>query len=271
VNRRNVPAGIASAVWLIVVAFPIYVIVVTSLRPADAYLSGGVLSLPRSLSLDNYERALRLGLSGFLANSAVVAVATMALTLACALPAAYCIVRNRSRLVRTGLSLFLLGLAIPAQAVIVPVYLIITRMHLYDSPTAIVLPTAAFSLPLAIVVLTSSLRDIPTELYESMQLDGAGNGLIFRRLVLPLSRPGLITVGIVAGLNAWNGILFPLVLTQSARARVVPLGLWNFQNEHGTDVPGLMAAVVLSALPMLLLYLVGRRYLLRGLAAGFGR
>jgi raffinose/stachyose/melibiose transport system permease protein/xylobiose transport system permease protein len=89
--------------------------------------------------------------------------------------------------------------------------------------------------------------------------------------VLPLSRPGLITVGIVAGLNAWNGILFPLVLTQSSRWRVLPLGLWNFQGQHGTDVPGLMAAVVLSALPMLALYLFGRRHLLRGLAAGFGR
>ncbi|GIL30525.1 carbohydrate ABC transporter permease [Actinocatenispora comari] len=270
-GRARVPAAVALVLWLLVVAIPVYFIVVTSLRPADAYLSHGALPVPTDLSLDNYGRALRLGFSGFLRNSAIVTVATIALTLGAALPAAYAIVRNRSRLVRAGLSVFLFGLAIPAQAVIVPVYLIITRLKLYDSLTAIVLPTAAFSLPLAIVVLTSSLRDIPDELYQSMELDGAGNGRVFLRLVLPLSRPGLITVGIVSGLNAWNGILFPLVLTQSSRWRVLPLGLWNFQGQHGTDVPGLMAAVVLSALPMLALYLFGRRHLLRGLAAGFGR
>jgi xylobiose transport system permease protein len=124
---------------------------------------------------------------------------------------------------------------------------------------------------MAVLVLTSALRDVPNELYEAMTVDGAGPALIFRRLVVPLSRPALASVGIFAGLNAWNGILFPLVLTQSPDQRVLPLGLWNFQSQYGTDVPGLLAAVVLSALPVLALYLFGRRQLLSGLSAGFGK
>lgn len=269
--RRNIPAGAASALWLAVVAVPVYYIVVTGFRTQQSYIDAGPLDLPRDLTLANYTGLFGLGFATFLLNSILVALGTVALVLAVALPAAYAIVRNPSRTVRSAFNVFLLGLAVPAQAVIVPIYLIITRLHMYDTLPAVILPTAAFSLPIAIVVLTSSLRDIPGELYEAMTVDGATAGRVFGRLVLPLARPGLTSVGIFVGLGAWNGFLFPLVLTQSAQERVLPLGLWNFQNQYGTNVPGLMAAVVLSALPVLALYLFGRRHLLSGLAAGFGK
>ncbi|WP_238008691.1 carbohydrate ABC transporter permease [Dactylosporangium sp. AC04546] len=270
-RRPNIPAAIAAAIWLAIVAVPIYYVVVTGFRSQDEYIAQGPLDLPRSPTLDNFTALFDLGFTTFLLNSVLVAAGTIALVLVVALPAAYAIVRNPSRLLRTAFNVFLLGLAVPAQAVIVPVYLIITRLRLYDTLLAVVLPTAAFSLPIAIVVLTSTLRDIPGELYEAMTVDGATPRRIFSQLVLPLARPGLVSVGIFVGLGAWNGFLFPLVLTQSQEQRVLPLGLWNFQNQYGTNVPGLMAAVVLSALPVLTLYLFGRRHLLSGLAAGFGK
>ncbi|MCY1143753.1 carbohydrate ABC transporter permease [Actinoplanes sp. Pm04-4] len=268
---RNLPAGILSAIWLVIVAVPIYYIVVTGFRSQDAYVEQGPLDLPSNPTLDNFTALFGLGFPTYLGNSLLVTAGTVALVLALALPAAYAIVRNPSRKVKLSFSVFLLGLAVPAQAVIVPIYLIITRLELYDTLRAVILPTAAFSLPIAIVVLTSTLRDIPNELYEAMTVDGADSRRVFRTLVLPLSRPGLVSVGIFVGLNAWNGFLFPLVLTQSDERRVMTLGLWNFQSQFGTNVPGLMAAVVLSTLPVLALYLFGRRHLLSGLAAGFGK
>ena len=270
-GRANPVAGAAAAAWLVVVAVPVTFIVLSSLRRQQDYLTAGAITLPSHPGADNYRTVWRLGFGHFLANSAVVTAATVVLVLGTALPAAYGIVRGTSRAVRVGFSLFLVGLAIPAQAVVIPIYYLVTRVHLYDSLTAIVLPTAAFSLPTAIVVLTSTLRDIPADLHEAMTLDGAGAARTFLRLVVPLSVPGLATVGIFSGLNAWNGFLFPLVLTQSTQQRVLPLGLWGFQNQYGTDVPGLMAAVVVSAAPVLVLYLIGRRHLLRGLSAGFGK
>nr|WP_245930444.1 carbohydrate ABC transporter permease [Allonocardiopsis opalescens] len=263
-------AGLGSVIWLALVAVPLYYLVLTSLRGEDNYLSQGALAWS-GLTLGNYGDALRLGFLGYALNSIVVTGATILLVLGLALPAAYAIVRGESRAVRIAFQVILLGLAIPAQAVIVPVYLIITRLNLYDSLVAIILPTAAFSLPIAIIVLTSTLRDVPKELYESMTVDGAGTATIFARLVLPLARPGVITVGIFAGIGAWNGFLFPLVLTQSEELRVLPLGLSTFQSQYTTNVPGLMAAVVLSALPIFALYLFGRRQLLSGLTAGFGK
>ncbi|MFC7481010.1 carbohydrate ABC transporter permease [Luedemannella flava] len=270
-RRVNVPAGFGAAVWLVVVSVPLYFIVVNSLRDSEDYLTEGALRFPSDLTTSNYGRVLGLGFGTFLMNSLIVTAATVVLVLLLALPAAYAIVRGTSRPVRWTFNALLLGLAVPAQAVIVPIYLVITRLHLYDALTAIVLPTVAFALPISVLVLTSTLRDIPNELYEAMTVEGAGPVRVFRDLVLPLARPGLVTIGIFSGLSGWNGFLFPLVLTQSPERRVLPLGLWNFQNQYGTDVPGLLAAVVLSAVPVLALYLFGRRYLLQGIAAGFGR
>ena len=104
-----------------------------------------------------------------------------------------------------------------------------------------------------------------------MRVDGAGDWRMLWQLVLPLSRPALITVAIYNGLNVWNGFLFPLVLTQSAETKVLPLALWTFQGELTINIPAMMAAIVLSALPILTLYVVGRRQLVSGLTAGFGK
>ncbi|WP_018348324.1 carbohydrate ABC transporter permease [Longispora albida] len=270
-RRLNLPGGTAAALWLVVVAVPLYYVIGSSLRTQADYLDAGPLAPPSDPVLSNYGTVFASGFGHYLLNNVLVTVAVVAMTLGLAMPAAYAIVRSRSRLVSAGFSVMLMGLAIPAQAAIIPVYLIITRLHLYDTLAAIVLPSVAFGLPMAILVLSSTLRDIPAELYEAMTVDGAGPPRVFTSLVLPLTRPGLITAGIYTALGAWNGFLFPLVLTQSDSQRTLTLGLWNFQGQHGIDVPATMAAVVLSLLPLLGAYLAGRRHLLSGLTAGFGK
>lgn len=267
----NLAAGLAASVWLLFVLMPVYFIVITSLRTQEDYLESGPVELPGSVTVDNYRRLLDEGFGEYVWNTVLVTTMTVLLVLGTALPAAYAIVRNPGRVLRLVFSLVLLGFAIPAQAVIVPIYFIITRLNLYDSLYAIVLPTAAFSTPIAVIVLTGTLREIPTDLYEAMAVDGAGTPLTFLRLVVPLARPGLVTVAVFSGMNAWNGFLFPLVLTQSSDRRVISLGLFTFQSQSGIDVPGLMAAVVLASLPVFVLYVFGRRQLVRGLAAGHGR
>jgi raffinose/stachyose/melibiose transport system permease protein len=104
-----------------------------------------------------------------------------------------------------------------------------------------------------------------------MRVDGASHWRMLTTLVLPLARPALSTVAIYNGLNVWNGFIFPLVLTQSPEQRVLPLALWTFQGEFTANIPAVLAAVVLSTLPILALYIFGRRQLLAGLTAGFGK
>jgi raffinose/stachyose/melibiose transport system permease protein len=185
--------------------------------------------------------------------------------------AAYVIVRRTGAAARSVFRMFLAGLAIPVHSTIIPVYFIITRLHLYDTLIALVLPSVAFGLPITVLILTNFLRDVPAELFDAMRVDGASQCQLLWRLVTPLSRPALITVAIYNMIQVWNGFLFPLILTQSVNTRVVSLGLFSFQGEFTINVPAVLAAVVLSTLPILALYLGGRRQLISGLTAGFGK
>jgi xylobiose transport system permease protein len=255
----------------VVVGVPLYFLVVSSVRRSGEYLSQGALAPPTNLTADNYVTILTSDFPRYFLNNAIVTAGCVAIVVVLALPAAYAIVRSKKRSVSMAFSVMLLGLAVPSQAVIVPLYLLITQFRLYDTLLAIILPTAAFALPLSILVLTASVRDVPRELYEAMNLDGAGSVRALFSLVLPLSRPALATIAIYTAMQAWNGFLFPLVLTQDPSVRVLTLGLWDFQGQFGLNVPVIMAAVALSLLPLLVVYLLGRRYLLSGLTAGSGK
>lgn len=146
-----------------------------------------------------------------------------------------------------------------------------TGIGLYDTLLALILPSAAFALPISVLILSNFMRDVPSELYESMRLDGASNWVILWRLVLPMMRPAIVTICIYNALQVWNGFLFPLILTQSPETRVIPLSLWAFQGEFSVNVPAILAAVVLSTLPLLAVYIFGRKQLIGGLTAGFGK
>jgi xylobiose transport system permease protein len=135
-------------------------------------------------------------------------------------------------------------------------------MHLYDTLAAIVLPTAAFSMPVCALILTGAMRDIPEELYEAMALDGAAPGRMLVQLVIPLSRGAIATAAMYAALlQAWNGLIFPLILTQSDSTRVLTLSLYNYIGQFRIDIPALLAAVVLSGVPIFAAYLLARRAL----------
>ncbi|PXY20990.1 carbohydrate ABC transporter permease [Prauserella muralis] len=270
-TRINVPGGVLAFGWLLVVLLPVYYVVLTSLRSMEGFYSSNPLLPPAEPTVDNYGRVLEDDFLRYLLNSVVVTLGTVAITVTVSLMAAYYVVRNGGRLAGLTYKAFLLGLAIPLQATIIPVYYLITRAHLYDTLLAIILPSAAFAIPLTVIILANFLRDVPGELFESMRLDGAGHWRMLFSLVLPLVRPAVVTVAVYDGLQVWNGFLYPLILTQSPDQRVLPLALWSFQGQFQVDIPAVLAAVVLSTLPVLALYIVGRRQLVSGLTAGFGR
>jgi raffinose/stachyose/melibiose transport system permease protein len=271
VLHANVVGAVAGLFWLALVIVPLYWIAITSLRSREGFFDSHPLELPHPATLDNYRRVLEGDFVRYLGNSALVTVATVGLTLLVSLPAAHAIVHGKSRALVLTFQLFLLGLAIPLQATIIPVYFIVSKIHLYDTLLALVLPGVAFSTPLTVVILVNFLRDVPRELFEAMRIDGAGHWRMLRSLSLPLARPAIITVAVYDTLNVWNAFLFPLILTQDASKRVLTLGVWAFQGEFNIDVPTVLAYVVLSTIPIVALYIVGRRYLVSGLTAGFSK
>ena len=267
----NPLAGLGSLVWLLLVVVPLYTLVSSSLMHQDEALNGDPLAVPTDPTLDNYRTVLDSGFSTMLTNTAIVAVATVAIVLLLSVPVAYVAVRTRSRLSSLAFRTFLLGVAIPAQAVIVPLYLLISKMGLYDSLPAIILPTAAFAMPVAVLILSGTMRDVSEEMYEAMALDGASPLRMLWQLAIPMSKAGISTVAIYTALQAWNGFLFPLILTQSEENRVLTLGLFNFMSQFGVNVPAVLAAIVLSVVPIFAVYLVARKALVNGLMGVGGK
>ncbi|MEV5316303.1 carbohydrate ABC transporter permease [Streptomyces sp. NPDC052687] len=270
-RRPNPVAGAGALIWLVVVLIPVYAMISASLTRQDQSLDGNPLKPPSDPTLENYNTVLDSGFGHLLANTAIVAVAVVGLVLVLAVPLAYVAVRTANRWSGAAFRLFLLGVAIPAQAVVVPLYLLIAKLGLYDTLPAVILPTAAFAMPVSVLILTGTLRDISEELYEAMALDGASSLRMLFQLVIPLAKGGISTVVIYSALQAWNGFLFPLIFTQSDGPRVLTLGLFNYVSQFGVNVPALLASVVLSGIPIFAVYLVARRSLVSGLMGVGGK
>jgi raffinose/stachyose/melibiose transport system permease protein len=270
--RMNWIGGTAGWVWLLIVMIPLYWIVVTSFKDQSEYFIHNPFAPPTNPTLANYRLVIESDFPRYFVNSVIITAGTVIPAAAISFMAAYAIVRGAgSRFLAVTNGMFLMGLAIPLQATIIPVYLLIIRMHLYDSLLALILPSVAFAIPLSVLVLTNFIRDVPKELFESMRVDGATEWGMLRTLALPLTRPALVTVSIYNGLLVWNGFLLPLILTQSPDKRVLPLALWTFQGQYSINVPAVLASVVLTTLPIVILYAIGRRQMLSGLTAGFSK
>ncbi len=271
-TRRNWLGGLAGWLWLAIIVIPIYWVLITSFKLQANYYSSNPMVPPSDPTLENYLFVLESGFVTYFLNSVVATAGAVIPAVLCSFMAAYAIVRGwRLRFLRMVNGLFLMGLAIPLQATVIPIYLIIIELRLYDSLMALILPSIAFAIPLSVLVLSNFIRDVPKELFEAMRIDGASEWMTMWRLAAPLTRPAILTVTVYNALNIWNGFLLPLVLTQSPDKRTLPLALWSFQGQYVVNVPAIVAAVVLTTLPILALYAFGRRQLLRGLAAGFSR
>ncbi len=269
-RRRVRPGGVIAfllaTAWLVVVLAPIYFMVLSSLRTQGTYVTANPWVPSGPLTTSEYSDVFHAGLGTYLLNSVIVTAATIVLTVVLSLATAFRIMRGTSRVAGWSLRLIVFGLAVPIQALIVPLYLIMDKLGLYDTLTSLVLVMSAAAIPVSVLIMASFVRDIPRELIDAMAADGAREWRIFVSLIVPLSRPVLATVGIYDGINAWNNFLLPLVLTQSNSNAVLPLGLFKFQGQYGVDVPAIMAAVLLSVVPLVVLYVAMRRQFVRGLS-----
>lgn len=270
-RRPNVIAAVGGSIWLAIIVLPIYYVVITSVRPQEGFFGSNQLLPPGDPTVDQYALVLQSDFFRYLLNSVLVTLGTVVVTVLVSLMAAFAIVRSSTRFVRLSFSVFLLGLAIPLQATIIPLFYMLSQVGLYDTLWALILPSVGFAIPLTVLILTNFVRDIPGELFESMRVEGASQWRMLIALVLPLSRPAIVTVALYNALTVWNGFLFPLVLTQSPDNRVLPLSLWTFQGQFTVNIPAVLAAVVLSTVPIFVLYVVGRRQLVSGMTAGFGK
>jgi raffinose/stachyose/melibiose transport system permease protein len=264
-------AFVLATVWLVIVIGPLYYMILASFRTQGTYLTSSPWVPSGGLSVSSYSTVFGAGLGRYLLNSVLLTAVCIVLTVTISMGAAFRIVRRSSKAVSAAFVVMLFGLAIPIQAIIVPIYVLIYKMHLYDTLVALILTLSAAAIPVSVLIMVSFVRDIPRELINAMLIDGGNEWTVFRRLIWPLSRPVIATLSIYNGLNVWNNFLLPLVLTQSSSVAVLPLGLTKLEGLYSINVPAVMAGVLLSVLPLLALFVLMRRQVMNSLGGVIAR
>lgn len=243
--------------------------VVTSLKPqAELYLAPPTW-LPASSTLAHYRAVLADGrFLRSIANSGIIAGGATGIALALGTPASFALARLRPRGTRTLLGLFLAAAAFPSIALVTPLFALFARVGILNTYAAVILPHAALALPLTIWILTAYLRDLPPELEEAAQVDGASRPGAFVRVLLPAAAPAVATAGLLAFLFSWNEFLFALTFAGSERTRPATVAIALFPGLHDFPWGEIAAASLLVTLPLILLVLLAQRRIAAGLTAG---
>ena len=259
------------AVYAVIIVVPLAVVVFGSFKTQQQLFASPYLPTVNP-ALGNYRSALvAQGLGQALANSAVVTSVGVLLTLLLASLAAFGIARIRGWLGVAIFGLLVVGMAIPAQANMIPQRVLFERIGLLDSLLGLILINLTVTLPVATFILAGFMKTLPSELYEASSLDGAGNLRTYLSIVLPLSGPSLAATTIFLFVIQWNDLLYPLLLIQSPDKKTLPLALIGFQGEFLTNYPLLFTGVILSSLPIVVAYVLLQRQFVAGITAGTGK
>jgi ABC-type glycerol-3-phosphate transport system permease component len=267
--------GAARQVPLLLVAvtilLPLYFMVVNSFKSNDAFFDSP-LSPPNNISLRAYREAISGRHVGTLfLNSAIISISSVAVATAVSALAAFALAklqfRGRDMFFRAMLPL----MVVPPITLLIPQFKLMSAAGLVNHRLSVIVIYVGLMLPFTIYLLRNFFISFPNELLDAAVLDGCSNLVTLRRVVLPMSYPALITAGLVNFVFAWNELLIALVFLQSEGSRTLVVGLTVFRSRFSLDVPVLMAGLTIATLPVLLVYLVGQRYLVRGLLAGSGK
>ncbi|MFG1702775.1 carbohydrate ABC transporter permease [Nonomuraea sp. M3C6] len=235
----------------------------------NSELSTNPFGLPETWVTANYTDVLGSGSFWLqLWNSTFIAVITTVLTVALAALAAFVFARFAFRGRELYFTLFTAGLMFPFAVAILPIFVLLRTFGLLDNPLGVILTQAAFGLPLTIIILRGFFRSIPGEIEEAAIIDGCGPFGFFWRILLPMARPAIATVSVLAIVGSWNNFMLPLVVFSDEASWTLPLGIQQFQGQYASDTARILAYLVLAMVPALGFYAIAERHLIGGLTAG---
>lgn len=255
---------------VIVQVYPLVWLLLTSFRTAADFTGGNAFALPSEWTLDNYARAFATGnLWLNMLNSLIVTLGASVLIVVAGMMAAYALEVLGFRFSGLVRALFLLGIIVPVQIALVPLFIDYSQVGLLDTHMSMIIPLAAFAMPMSIYLFASFYEYIPREMYEAASIDGAGPYRIFGQITFPLSANTIITVVLVNSIFIWNDFIFANTFVLSDGLKTIPLGLQNYIGAMGnTDWTATFAAVCVTVTPLLLVFLVLNKAMINGLESG---
>ncbi len=251
----------------IVSIYPLIWVFTNSLK-TDVQLFDNSWAFPQIMHWENYTRAWNYGIAAYIGNSLLVTVASVALNISISLMAAFALARFNFK-GRTFLLYFILGgLMLAPEVSLIPLFRILSTLHIYNTYYAMILPNVAFGIPFTTFLIRSYMLGLPKEYEEAAVIDGASTMVVFLRIVIPLSRPIIASAMLLDAMRVWNEFMFALTFVLDEKIKTVPLGLMTFSGALREEWTVVMAGLIISAIPMIVLYLVTQRQFIRGLAAG---
>ena len=268
-SSSSIFSNASGIVAIVLMGFPVYWMITTSFKPKGDILSTDPTLLPRSFTLSNYVEAVtKEGFVRALVNSLIVVFFTVTISLFVALFASIAVARMKFKGKRTYVATILLVQMLPLSALLIPIYLLLSRFNLTDKLSGVILTYLAFVLPFVIWTLRGFLVNIPAELEEAALVDGCTRPQAYRLVLFPLMAPGLVATAIFAFIQAWNEFLLAYIILSSQDNATMPIWLAGFTNRFGTDWGPLMAASTLTALPVVIFFTRIQDKIATGVTAG---
>ncbi len=267
-QNRHIASHVTLSLWGLVVLFPLWTMLVNSLKfKLDIYKDP--FGLPKRWNFDSYASVLRESdFFVYFKNSLLVTVGSIALVVFFGSLAAYAIVNHRNRVTRFFYLFFIAGMMLPIKIGSIKLLEMIKAMGLLNSILGLYPIYVAMGLPIAVFVLTEFISSIPYDLTEASIIDGAGRFRIYGQIIVPMLKPALATVGIYNLVPFWNDLWFPLILITDDRSKTLLLGVTRLFGQYITDWSKILAVLTLSAIPVIVLYLLMSKQFIKGLTAG---
>jgi|688.fasta_scaffold262638_2 raffinose/stachyose/melibiose transport system permease protein len=259
---------ISLTIFAMLIFIPSAIVLLGSSK-TDAEVYNKPLALPERWNLDNFRFLFEVSNVGkSFINSVIVTGFSVTITLILASLCAFAISRMFTITGKILFSLFAVGLAIPGQVNIVPIFILFNDLKLTDKLSGLILINVVTTLPISIFILTAFFRELPKEMFEVSQVDGATPFRVYRSIALPLSRPAMGATAIFLFVITWNELLFPLLLINDTEKRTLPLSLLSFRGEFFSSYSMIFTAVMVASIPMVIMYLFMQRSFIAGLTAG---
>jgi raffinose/stachyose/melibiose transport system permease protein len=256
-------------IWAVINLFPIYFMFTFALKSNDEIFGSNIVGLPKEWLWSNFTTAMGTGNMGlYFFNSLLVTTFAIAISMLAAMMATYALTRIRWRGSKLTNAFFMLGLTIPIQASIVPVYVVLSKLHWLNKYSTLIIPYAAFALSMAILISTGFMSEIPYALDEAARIDGCGLFGTFFRIILPLMKPAVSTVGVYSYLQCWNEFMFANVFISDSEHRTLPVGIKALSGQHTTEWGPIGAALVIATFPTLIVYIFLSRKIQASFIAG---
>lgn len=249
--------------------FPLIWLVLASFKTNFEFLTGPAFALPEVWQIQNYINALTVaGLGRMMLNSVIVGVCATVINAVVASMAGYCISRFRFKGRENLFLLFTVGILVPLNALMVPYFVIINKLGLYNTYGGMILLYTAIGIPMSTVIIRGLMDSIPLEIEEAAYIDGCGFFGRFFHVVLPLARTGIVTAATFEFLTCWNEFVFANLIVSSDKLRTIQVGIRYFTNQFSTDYVSMYAAIVISIVPSILGYVVFQEQIISGMTSG---